>query len=116
MLNESQNRIKREALFDESISNAPARCIGWLATIPTTLPFSLPYPTTMFGANNSWTSKNSWSSTIELIISFMSYGCKGFSGMMLIKLLSNLFGSSSVETLGGCSVLFWGKKEINFLM
>ena len=85
-LNESQNRMKRAALFDESMSSAPASTIGWFATIPTTFPFSLPKPTTMFAANNSCTSKNSWLSTIEFIISFISYGCKGFSGIILIKL------------------------------
>ena len=41
------------ALFDESMSNAPAKNIGWFATTPTVFPFILPKPTTTFCANNS---------------------------------------------------------------
>ena len=45
MLKQSQVRMNRAALLDESISNEPARCKGWFATIPTVLPFNLPKPT-----------------------------------------------------------------------
>ena len=49
MLNESQNLMNLAALFEESMSSAPARLSGWFATIPTTLPFNLAYPTITFG-------------------------------------------------------------------
>ena len=35
MLNASQNRTKRAPLTDASMSSVPARCAGWLATMPT---------------------------------------------------------------------------------
>jgi hypothetical protein len=53
MLKASQNRMKRAALFDEFISSAPARYIGWLAIRPTDLPPSLAKPTNMFSAKSS---------------------------------------------------------------
>ena len=59
MLKASQNLMNLAALFDESMSSAPARLSGWFATMPITFPFNLAYPITIFGANNLWTSKNS---------------------------------------------------------
>src|SRR5919198_5825788 len=53
MLNASQNLMKRAALLDEFISKAPAKYIGWLATMPTDLPLILAKQTTIFSANNS---------------------------------------------------------------
>src|SRR5574338_1215205 len=38
MLNASQYLMNLAALFEESMSSAPARYIGWFATIPTVLP------------------------------------------------------------------------------
>ena len=38
MLNASQVRTKRAALFDASMSSTPARTLGWLPTMPTAYP------------------------------------------------------------------------------
>ena len=116
MLKESQNRIKRAVLVDELMSRAPARYIGWLATMPTVLPPILAKPTTMFSANNSCTSKKSPLSTMDLIISFMSYCWYGFSGRMLTRLVSILFGSSFVSTIEGSSALFCGRNDSSFFI
>ena len=51
ILNESQNRTNLAALFDELMSNTPAKCSGWFATIPTDLPSNFANPITIFGAN-----------------------------------------------------------------
>ncbi len=41
MLNASQNLMNRAALFDESISSAPASAIGWFETMPATFQLNL---------------------------------------------------------------------------
>ena len=48
MLNASQNRTKRAALVDASISKQPAKTKGWFATIPTGCPLNLVKPVIMF--------------------------------------------------------------------
>jgi hypothetical protein len=48
MLKQSQNRTKRAALTDASMSRQPARCLGWLATTPTERPPSRAKPQMMF--------------------------------------------------------------------
>ena len=72
MLNASQNRTKRAAFSEASMSRVPANCIGWLATTPTGCPSTRPKPTMMFGANSACTSRNSSSSTVAVMTSCMS--------------------------------------------
>src|SRR3972149_3089046 len=43
------------ALFEESMSSAPANEIGWFATIPTVLPFNLPNIVVGYGRLNGRT-------------------------------------------------------------
>ena len=50
MLNASQKRTNRAPLTDASMSSVPARCAGWLATMPTGRPPSRAKPTMMFCA------------------------------------------------------------------
>ena len=76
------------------MSSTPARCLGWLPTIPTGYPSSRASPTTMFGAKCSWTSRNSASSTISEITSRMSYGFEGSSGTIESSAASARSGSS----------------------
>src|ERR687885_1789060 len=73
MLNASQNLMNLAALFDELMSSAPARYIGWFAMMPIDLPPILANPTMIFSANSSWISKKSPLSTIDWITSFISY-------------------------------------------
>ena len=63
MLNASQNRTKRDAFSDASMSRVPARTFGWLAITPTLRPSRRAKPVTMFIAQNGNTSRNSPSST-----------------------------------------------------
>ncbi len=72
MLNALQVRTKRAAFSDALMSRQPARCRGWLATIPTLAPSMRLKPTTMLGANASWTSTRPISSTTSAITSRMS--------------------------------------------
>ncbi len=72
MLKQSQNRTNRAAFTEALMSRHPARCAGWLATMPTGRPPSRPKPTTMFGANPACTSKKYRSSRTVSMIVFMS--------------------------------------------
>ena len=58
ILKESQKRINRAALSEESISSPPAKTFGWLQTSPTTSPLIRAKPTTIFLANSFCTSIN----------------------------------------------------------
>ena len=66
MLNASQNRTKRAPLTDASMSSVPARCAGWLATMPTGRPPSRAKPTMMFRAKCACTSRKSPSSATDV--------------------------------------------------
>ncbi len=54
------------------MSRQPASTAGWLATMPTDLPFMRAKPMTMFFAKCSCTSKKCLSSTTARMISLMS--------------------------------------------
>src|SRR6266508_3557975 len=71
-LKASQKRTKRAAFTDESMSSVPARCAGWLATIPTGKPSNRAKPTTILRAQKGCTSKNTPSSTTASITATIS--------------------------------------------
>ncbi|CKP13838.1 Uncharacterised protein [Mycobacterium tuberculosis] len=50
ILKQSQVRTNRAAFSEALISRQPAKCVGWLATMPTGRPSMRPNPTTMFWA------------------------------------------------------------------
>ena len=72
MLNASQKRTKRAPLREALMSSTPASILGWLATMPTLLPFMWANPTMMFLANSLWISKNLPSSTMLVMTLYMS--------------------------------------------
>ena len=72
MLKQSQKRTKRAPLTEALMSRQPARCAGWLATMPTGRPPSRPKPMTRFGAKSAWTSKKYRSSSTGRTMSLMS--------------------------------------------
>jgi hypothetical protein len=53
MLNASQSQMNRAPLSALSLNSTPPFCIGWLATIPTTLPPSLANPVSSSRAKSS---------------------------------------------------------------
>src|SRR5438093_1228348 len=108
-LKQSQKRTKRAAFTEAAMSRQPARCAGWLATMPTGRPPSRPKPTTMFGANVACTSKKYRSSSTARTISFMSYGLFGCPGTMDCSDSSRRSAGSCVGRSGGSSVLFCGR-------
>ncbi len=57
MLKASQNCTNRAAFSEAWMSSTPARCAGWLATIPTACPPRRASAQTTFWAHWLWTSK-----------------------------------------------------------
>ena len=72
MLNASQNRTKRAALDDDSMSSTPAYMAGWLPTMPTLVPPSRAKPQMIDPAQSRAYSKKSPSSTTVRTTSRMS--------------------------------------------
>ena len=72
MLNASQRLMKRAALSAESFSRMPPSCFGWFATIPTGRPPKRAKQVMIVFANFGLMSKQSPSSTIRSITSYMS--------------------------------------------
>ena len=72
MLKASQVRTNRAAFSDDSMSSTPARCMGWLPTMPTTWPSSRAKAHTMLGAQRRAYSKYSPSSTTASMTLCMS--------------------------------------------
>ena len=62
---------------------AQAETIGWFAMIPTAWPPRRARPVTIMRAKSGLISKKLFLSTTPRMSSFMSYGSRGFSGMML---------------------------------
>ena len=72
MPNALQRLTKRAALSAESLSRMPPSCLGWLATMPAGRPPKRAKPVMIVLANCGFMSKNSPSSTIRRITSYMS--------------------------------------------
>ena len=83
------------------MSRQPASWVGWLATTPTLRPSTRPNPTTMFGANRAWTSRNSPSSRTRVITSWMSYGVFGESGTSVSSSRSVSVSASAIDPATG---------------
>ena len=109
MLNASQNRTKRAAFTDASMSSTPARTIGCCATTPTLRPSRCAKAQMMLRAQPSWTSSISPSSNTRRIASFMSYGLLAASGTSASSPESWRSDGSSVGTSGAGSRLFDGR-------
>ena len=71
-LKASQVRTNRAAFSDALMSRQPAKCIGWLATIPTGLPPKRAKHVMIVFAHWPFMSNHSPSSTIRRITSYMS--------------------------------------------
>ena len=74
MLKALQIQMNRAALSDESENSTPARCIVWLARIPTGCPPSRASPVISSWAKRSLYGKNVLSSTMASISSWLSNG------------------------------------------
>ena len=99
----------------ESLSKQPAKTIGWFATTPIVWPSNLIKPIRMFFAKFSCNSKKSYSSAIDTISSFISYGKFGFSGIKVSNAKEILFFGSLVFLFIYLYSLLDGKKLRNFL-
>ncbi len=113
MLKASQVRTKRAAFSEAAMSSVPAKLIGWLATTPTEWPSTRPKPTTMFGANPAWISRNSPSSTTCSITWCMSYGWFAESGMRVSSSWSTwvTVRSAGESNTGTSSMLLDGRYD-----
>lgn len=116
MLKQSQNRMNRAALSLASMSSAPARWFGWLATNPTVLPAILPNPITMFCANCSCISKKYCWSQMGSMMLRMSYGTLGSAGTTWSSSWHTRVSSSVTGCVGGSSMLFDGMNPMSSLM
>ena len=108
----SQKRTKRAALREASQSNTPAKQLGWFAMIPVETPLKRPNAQMIFGAYSGWISSISLLSTIEVMISFISYGLFGLSGTKVFNASSIRSTGSVHSTTGAFSILFCGMNDI----
>ena len=113
MLKQSQNRTKRAAFRELSMSRQPASTIGWLATMPIVVPSIRAKPIRMLRAKSGWISKKSRSSTTFAMSSFMSYGLFGLLGTRVSSDGSLRSEGSEVGRNGGCARFEVGKKSMN---